>query len=64
MVARELISQSVFPVQTSDTGEAVINMMQVYHVRHLPIVNHEQLLGVISEEDILIHQIKDPIGSF
>lgn len=43
------------PVQTSDTGDEVLRMMQVYHVRHLPIVNHVQLLGVVSEEDVLIH---------
>ena len=64
MIARELISQTLFPVQTSDTGEEVLQQMQVYHVRHLPIVNHEQLLGVISEEDILIHNISEPIGSY
>ena len=38
--------------------------MQVYHVRHLPIVNHEQLLGVISEEDILIHNTHEAIGTY
>lgn len=64
MVAKELISQTVFPIQTSDTGEETLQLMQVYHVRHLPIVNHEQLLGVVSEEDILIHDTKDPVGSY
>ena len=64
MVAKELISQTLLPVQTSDTGEEVLNLMQVYHVRHLPIVNHEQLLGVISEEDILIHDTHEPIGTY
>ncbi|MBK8518956.1 MAG: CBS domain-containing protein [Saprospiraceae bacterium] len=64
MIANELISQTLFPVQTSDTGEEVLQQMQVYHVRHLPIVNHEQLLGVISEDDILIHEIKEAIGTY
>ncbi len=54
----------MFPVQTSDSGEEVLNLMQVYHVRHLPIVNHEQLLGVISEEDILIHDTREAIGTY
>lgn len=39
-------------------------MMQVYHVRHLPIVNHEQLLGVLSEDDILIHNTEEAIGTY
>jgi acetoin utilization protein AcuB len=64
LIVKELISQSIFPIQTSDLGDDVLHMMQVYHVRHLPIVNHELLLGVISEEDILIHDTKEAIGSY
>lgn len=64
MTAKELLSQSIIPVQTSDTGEEVLQMMKVYHVSHLPIVNNEELLGVISEEDILIHNAEEPIGSY
>lgn len=58
------MSQTLFPVQTSDTGREVLQQMQIYHVRHLPIVNHEQLLGVISEDDILIHDVNESIGSY
>ncbi len=64
MIAKELMSQTLFPVQTSDTGREVLQQMQIYHVRHLPIVNHEQLLGVISEDDILIHDVNESIGSY
>lgn len=64
MIAKELISQTVFPINTSDTGEEALQLMQVYHVRHLPIVNHEQLLGVVSEEDILIHNTVDAVGTY
>ena len=52
------------PVQTSDTGDEVLRMMQVYHVRHLPIVNHVQLLGVVSEEDVLIHDTDEAVGTY
>ena len=54
----------MFPLQTSDTGEEALQQMQVYHVRHLPIVNHEQLLGVLAEDDILINDVKESIGSY
>ena len=64
MVAKELISQTLLPIQTSDSGDEALSMMQVYHVRHLPIVNFEKLLGVISEEDILIHDTKEAIGTY
>ena len=38
--------------------------MNVYHVKHLPIVNNEKLLGTISEDDILGHELTEPIGSY
>ncbi len=64
MIAKDLISQTVLPVQTSDTGKEVLQQMKVYHLRHLPIVNHEQLLGVVSEDDVLIHAENDAIGTY
>lgn len=64
MIAAELISDVVDAVKTSDTGEEVLTMMNVYHVRHLPIVNNEELLGVISEDDILSQDIEAAIGSY
>lgn len=38
--------------------------MNTYHVRHLPIVNDEQLLGLVSEEDILIQENAAALGSY
>jgi acetoin utilization protein AcuB len=64
VIAKDLISQTVLPVQTSDTGTEVLQQMKVYHLRHLPIVNHEQLLGVVSEDDVLIHDENDAIGTY
>ena len=64
MIARELISHLIHPLRTSDTGEQALTYLQVYHLKHLPIVNNEQLLGTISEEDITTSPIDEPIGSF
>lgn len=64
MIAQELISQLIHPLRTSDTGEQALTYMQVYHLKHLPIVNNEQLLGTISEDDITINALEEPIGSF
>ncbi len=64
MIASELISQILSPLRTSDTGEQALAMMSIYHVKHLPIVNNEQLLGTISEEDILSGNMDEPIGSY
>jgi signal-transduction protein with cAMP-binding, CBS, and nucleotidyltransferase domain len=64
MVAENLISTAVLPLRTSDTGKLALASMENFNVRHLPIVNDRQLLGVVSEDDILIHNINEPIGSY
>lgn len=64
MTAENLISDSVVPLRTSDTGEEALGMMNDFYVRHLPIVNDKQLLGLISEEDILNHDVEEPVGSY
>ena len=58
MIARELINNSVKPLRTSDTAEFALSMMNDLKVSHLPIVNEDKLLGVISEEDI--YEINEP----
>ena len=64
MVAGNLISQSIVPLKTSDTGEEALSIMTDYYIKHLPIVNNRQLLGLIGEEDILDHDVKEAVGSY
>ena len=64
MIAETLISDIILPLRTSDTGEEALGMMNDFYVRHLPIVNNKQLLGVISEEDILDHDVQEAVGSY
>lgn len=64
MIAKDLISYELSPLRTSDTGEEAITMMGIFHVKHLPIVNDVELLGVISEEIILNHDMDESIGSY
>jgi CBS domain-containing protein len=64
MTANQIISNTLLPLKTSDTGEQALTMMNLYHVSHLPIVNNEQLLGIVSEEDILNHDLNEALGSY
>ncbi|MEK7254010.1 MAG: CBS domain-containing protein [Bacteroidota bacterium] len=64
MVAENLISTAVLPLRTSDTGKQALSVMEDFNVRHLPIVNNLVLLGLVSEEDIFIHNIHEPVGSY
>jgi acetoin utilization protein AcuB len=62
--AQDLISFDILPLRTSDSGESALNIMNMYQVRHLPIVNNEKLLGMISEDEILDHDSMEPVGSY
>jgi len=64
MQAINLISQAMVPLRTSDTGEDTLSIMSDFFIRHLPIVNNETLLGLISEEDILNHDVEEAVGSY
>jgi CBS domain-containing protein len=64
MIAANLLSQSIVPLKTSDTGQEALSTMSDFYVKHLPIVNNKQLLGLISEDDILNHDIEEAIGSY
>ncbi len=64
MTAQELISDVIMPLRTSDTGEFGLSIMNEFYVKHLPIVNNDQLLGLVSEEDILEHDVMEAVGSY
>jgi predicted transcriptional regulator len=52
MFAVELIADAIPPVHTSDSIQKVLDRMVEFRVRHLPIVNEEQFLGLLAESDI------------
>ena len=49
---------------TSTTGREALGLMNDMNVNHLPIVNKEQLLGVIASNDILSNSVDEPVGSY
>jgi len=51
MIAKELISNLILPLSPSDTLEEALTIMSIYHVKHLPIVENENLVGILSEDD-------------
>jgi acetoin utilization protein AcuB len=53
LTAAELITQAVLPLRTSDSGEFALQRMDELKVNHLPIVNRLELLGLLSESDVL-----------
>ncbi len=64
MVASDLISEDIPPLRTSDTGTRALQWMEEFRVSHLPIVNHQDFLGLVCESDILdMNSPEEPIGA-
>jgi CBS domain-containing protein len=64
MFAIELITDAIPAVQTSDSIQKVIDRMIEFRVRHLPIVNEDQFLGLIAENDLMAESdYQTPIGT-
>lgn len=64
MLAKELISDIILPLKTSDTGLTALNWMEEFRVSHLPIVNNQDFLGLISEADIYeMNSYEEPLGN-
>jgi predicted transcriptional regulator len=64
MVAKDLISEVIPSLKTSDLGQTALNWMEIFRVSHLPIVNNQDFLGLISDTDIYdMNQPGEPIGN-
>jgi acetoin utilization protein AcuB len=53
MLAKDLITDEIPPLKTSDIGLMAINWMDEFKVSQLPIVDKHEYLGLISDTDIL-----------
>ncbi|TFH38869.1 MAG: CBS domain-containing protein [Bacteroidia bacterium] len=59
MLAKDLISDVIPSLKTSDTGQKALNWMEIFRISHLPIVNNLEFLGLISDTDI--YDLNDPL---
>ena len=53
MLTRNLISNAIPYLHKSDTVYHALQLMNDYHVAHLPVVEDESYLGIVSEEQLL-----------
>ncbi|MCU0370292.1 MAG: CBS domain-containing protein [Bacteroidales bacterium] len=61
MIAKEIVSYDIPPLKVSDTCPFALNVMDENRVNHLPVVNERELLGVVSEFDLVNHSIPEDI---
>jgi CBS domain-containing protein len=53
MLTRDLISNSIPYLHKEDKVHHALQLMNDYHVAHLPVVENDSYLGIISEEQLL-----------
>lgn len=64
MLAKDLISDEIPALRTSDTAVEALNWMEVFRISHLPIVNNKEFLGLISDDDIFdLNKPEEAIGN-
>jgi len=64
MLAKDLISDVVPSLRTSDSGQKALYWMDIFRISHLPIVNNEDFLGLISDKDVYdSNMAEEPIGN-
>jgi predicted transcriptional regulator len=64
MIAAELVSDIVVPLKTSDTVDTAISLMAEFKVSHLPVVNNNAYIALVSEDDLLSDvDLDSPVGN-
>jgi len=53
MIARHIISKSIPPLKSSDSGQKAMQWMSEFYLQQLPVVDGTEYLGIISEYDVL-----------
>lgn len=64
MTAESLIAYDIPALQVEQTGKDAFHSLNDYHVKHLPVVDGQRLVGILSEEDIFNHKLYEPIGEY
>jgi predicted transcriptional regulator len=62
LLAEKLISDVITSVPGNEKGQKVLNLMDVYRVSHIPVVEDGQYLGLISDKIIYdLNLLEEPI---
>ena len=63
MLAKELISGEIQPLQVSDKAVSALHWMDEFRIGLLPVVDGELYVGLVSEEAIFNHgKFDEPIS--
>lgn len=64
MIAKEIATYDILPLNSFDTCTFALKAMEENNVSHLPLVNQRELLGLVSEFDLVNHpDLGDAVGN-
>ncbi len=64
MTAKTLIAHDIPALSLQQTGRDAFHLLSDYHVKHLPVVHDDKLVGILSEEDVFNHKLYEPISAY
>ena len=65
ITAKELISEDIPIITPLEQGKTVLNWMEIYKISHLPIVENDKLIAIVSENDIYnTNEPEKPVGDY
>lgn len=50
LIAENLISEGIDAINSLDDGKKALNCMDIYRVSHIPVVDHSQYIGLVSDK--------------
>jgi len=53
LITQEIISNSIPPILANDTVDKALNWMSEFHTNHLVYIHNNELIGILSEEELL-----------
>ena len=63
MIASELISTDILPVQVTDKGSVAMMVMNDHYIRDLPVLDDTEYQGMIDESNLLDFPLDHPVGN-
>jgi predicted transcriptional regulator len=64
MIAREILNNQLLPLHYQNTGEEAMMLMHDLNVNQMPVIDHEEYVGIISiEEILLLKHLNEPLSA-
>jgi len=58
-LVKDVMTRNVYTVTTDTSIEECIALMSRHHIRHLPVVENDQLVGLVSIRDVMQAALED-----